>query len=690
MSPEAKVALCTAPFTRDGLRAIAATLPEDDAELLEWIEEVIRGADSERFVTLLCAAMMAGRKLLASLVAGNRLGLFKEGWRFGWIAAHLEGDVAGALLTTSAETTTPIVAAFAMYVTARWWLQHRPGEPFPSKLQASARTFRHYPGLTPQVESVMGAMAAMMKDPVLARLWGGEGRAAEQNREHNWKEIERMLEGPFEDLIPEKEERGYTGSRPRRRAVEKVGRNEKCRCGSGKKYKHCCEPDDQDRLRRSSAVPGKTWDELQGEIEAVTQEEVLRMSVPELAKTYVAHLPEEAQPLALERLARGEQFDALVDAFQELGVPERLRQTWRCAIQYATRAWKRDVVLRLIAAAGEEATPVEELECSVRFLLASNDPAQFCAAVDAESLALLKSHDSEGLQDLVAGLTWSPYRALGIMVARGALLLTEQKHSSWIFDEILSRRADLDLSIDDPTADLLDERATRRTADEDDAELDEARAKLEAKAAEVRQMREKLAALEREITLREKREQKTAATQAKTATGEAQESAELRDVRAKLETTKSLLKERGEERVGLRREMEKLQADIAALRAKQAASGPAAHEDTDEPPGEALSVHGYQPLRNIELPKKVHETLLSFPPAVGRAVMTLLGRLAAGEPAAFKGLAKIYECDDVVRARVAGDYRLLVRLMPGAVEVLDVVNRRDLQRGARQLRAKGA
>jgi uncharacterized protein len=30
------------------------------------------------------------------------------------------------------------------------------------------------------------------------------------------------------------------GPRPQRRAAEKIGRNDPCSCGSGKKYKHCC------------------------------------------------------------------------------------------------------------------------------------------------------------------------------------------------------------------------------------------------------------------------------------------------------------------------------------------------------------------------------------------------------------------------------------------------------------------
>lgn len=32
----------------------------------------------------------------------------------------------------------------------------------------------------------------------------------------------------------------YIGTNPMRRKAPKIGRNEKCPCGSGKKYKKCC------------------------------------------------------------------------------------------------------------------------------------------------------------------------------------------------------------------------------------------------------------------------------------------------------------------------------------------------------------------------------------------------------------------------------------------------------------------
>ncbi len=41
MSPKLRVALVTLPLTRKSLREIGALLPEDDAQLLVWIEEEV-------------------------------------------------------------------------------------------------------------------------------------------------------------------------------------------------------------------------------------------------------------------------------------------------------------------------------------------------------------------------------------------------------------------------------------------------------------------------------------------------------------------------------------------------------------------------------------------------------------------------------------------------------------------------
>jgi hypothetical protein len=681
---EVRVLVHEALMSQESLRQIAAVLPQDDAELHAWLAEARERAGPAEFTYLSYAAALAGRELQATLLAERGIRLFQDDWPFAWIASHMKGDVMAALLTTTTKGISRRRSALAMVVAARWWREHRKGEAFPTKLVASGFALHTYDDLVPETRGIMRAFTAVVQDPKLTKLWAGEGAGAAREQEVWMQHVARWLDGPFAALIPEKERHELLSDRPMRRAVERIGRNEQCRCGSGKKYKRCCAAADQERLRDSSDVAGKTRAELYGEAAHVTVARLRSMGLEELNELEAAELPEELQEEFIRRLAKRESFHAAAHAFEQLGVPERLHAVWMLTLRHAARRWDTEAVERLVYARSKGEEKTDDLEPAIRLILAARDPAKFCETLEAESLRLLEAHDSTGLQDLTAALTWSPYRALGIMVARGTLLLTEPEQSAWIFNEIRSVRGDLGLPLEDETADLLDARAARTPAGESDSVIEEAQAKLEQKAAEVREVREKLAALQRELTLREKRENRTVERpQGK----EHAENESARETRAKMDRLKALLQERGEERVTLRREVEKLHDELETLRSTS--GGVEAGSPDAEEGGEQVQVSGQQPVRLIEFPKKFGETLGGFPQQVGRTVMQHLGRIASGDPAAFMGLTKMYECDNVLRLRVAGDYRLLLTLWPDRVQVLDVVNRRDLQARLKNLRASG-
>lgn len=66
--------------------------------------------------------------------------------------------------------------------------------------------------------------------------------------------------------------------------------------------------------------------------------------------------------------------------------------------------------------------------------------------------------------------------------------------------------------------------------------------------------------------------------------------------------------------------------------------------------------------------------------------MVLPGRLAAGEAAAFAGVVRLKDCPATLRGRVGIDHRLLFRLLPDRVQVVDLINRRDLESRTKALR----
>ncbi len=163
----------------------------------------------------------------------------------------------------------------------------------------------------------------------------------------------------------------------------------------------------------------------------------------------------------------------------------------------------------------------------------------------------------------------------------------------------------------------------------------------------------------------------------------------LQELRTKVKFLKDSLKERHEERAILRRDLEKTLTDLETLRDQQARNEPHQEPAGAIDPEDSLvltgEVEGNQPVRVIGFPRKFHRTLEEFPKQVGKGAMILLGRRAAGEPAAFTGIVRLKDCPDTLRARIGIDHRLLFRLLPDSVLVVDLINRRDLESRIKQL-----
>ena len=63
----------------------------------------------------------------------------------------------------------------------------------------------------------------------------------------------------------------------------------------------------------------------------------------------------------------------------------------------------------------------------------------------------------------------------------------------------------------------------------------------------------------------------------------------------------------------------------------------------------------------------------------------MLGRLAAGEASAFVGAIRLKACPSIMRQRIGIDHRLLFRLLPDRVQVVDLIPRQDLERRIKTL-----
>jgi len=199
-------------------------------------------------------------------------------------------------------------------------------------------------------------------------------------------------------------------------------------------------------------------------------------------------------------------------------------------------------------------------------------------------------------------------------------------------------------------------------------------------------LKESLHQLQREIEIRERREKPTDQPANVIPLGDERALAELRD---KVEALKSDLKDRHNERNELRRELQKTQSDLEELREKADQQADADKEKATEDEEANLllpeEVLGQQPVRLIEFPKKFDERLAGFPRHVARNAMKAMGELASGDPAAFVGVVRLKACPTTMRQRIGSDFRLLFRLFPDRVQIVDLINRKDLDRRIKTL-----
>jgi hypothetical protein len=157
-------------------------------------------------------------------------------------------------------------------------------------------------------------------------------------------------------------------------------------------------------------------------------------------------------------------------------------------------------------------------------------------------------------------------------------------------------------------------------------------------------------------------------------------------LRLKVDSLKTALKERHHERNDLRRELEKAHADLEELRQSPAlALADDAELEREEAlllPQDAPEIH---PVRLMEFPKGFQQTLAGFPRHVARAAVIMVGRLAAGESAAYVGALRLKQTPNVMRQRIGSDYRLLFRLQADHLQVVDLINRKDFDRRLKTL-----
>ncbi len=677
-------------FCQTALRELAKQLPADDAALDHLLAEAVAAKDDKAFTHLILAALDAGRKVDARHLVHGTVLLPNPGV-IGTVSMHVAGNVAEALAEAVVKGNMDTDWSAIILATAVGWCRDHGYSSFPPGLMSAARTLARKTSHNPIAEINLRSLADITGDAELGTIL--EANGCPEGLKHGAILVDEMttqFKAEVFAKIPEQPGPVVHSGFTVRRAVPKLGRNEPCHCGSGKKYKLCCESKDKERLRHSSDVEGVTEEELRENEESyLTEKRLCSLLSYELARLDPTKVSPELLPLLIDELLLFSECEAVINIFEKVGYHQELAVPWEHALYYATQGVHRDWVQRLVRLRPE--VKVEDLGLGAQLLLADEAPSPVLGLIESASLKGLRSERPSELVDLASTLLTSRYPALGILVARSVLPITNYFEAITVFQKLLETRDRLELFSKDSFQQVLGRlfEEERETDPVDNRAQTEAIARLREKDKEVRDLNAQLNDLKKEL---EKRVQQAAATALQASPLPVPvpptEDRALLELRHRMESKEEQLKQVHNERNQVRRDLEKKEQENRILREKVAtAQAGAAREAGQEEdrfllPEESM---GIQPVRIPDFPRKFVETMATLPERVRRSAMLLVGKLAAGEAAAFTGMKKLRTTQEILRQRVGEDYRLLFRLKPNILEVINLINRKDLERTIKSL-----
>jgi hypothetical protein len=669
------------------IEALQARIPAGDDELHTILHDAVAASCARAFTLLTVAALEAGREVDAAvLIHGARL-LPHPGY-IARLGARLSGDVSGALVAAVEDGRLSWEKeAIALYVAA--WLNRERGLTGHNEAIVRRTRMLSRKAVGFDVQSVIVATATLLEDEELDVL---ASRLAPGRFPDGAERVAAMLMaqalGPLVSELDTDD--GSVNVATRRRAVARVGRNEPCPCGSGKKYKRCCFDKDQERNRDASDVAGVTRAEIRRELEDfLTLDRIHELSSYELARLDPSRIDAELYGPILNQLTTFGEFEALANFFDVVGVEGR-EGYFIDAVDQALAYLNVDAAKALL----KVYDPREE-ECigfPLRFLKRNVEGGEALELLEDDARDVVDEFPITFAIDLLR----SRWPSLGILVARGAAPLSGAWDRVTLLEELGLARDRLGLPAIDPTEDIHD--LWGWEDDLDDAETppprsesprdDSVSRELEAKEAELGRVRREMSALREQL---ESHAEETALRDEPAAVSAESVShpsdARVAELKERVARLKGELNQRHAERNQLKRQLEREQTRANSLEAqsRRAAEPAAADEKDDEWGAPELDATIPLPFRFPTYTKRLRSSLEHIPEATRKQTLILATRIAAGDQAAFRGVRRLEVDHTIWRCRVGRDYRMLFRLGNDELEVLDIVPRQGLERALRDL-----
>ena len=659
------------------IRTLAGELGDwPTAEIEEWLRGLVDAGEDRALSRLLQVCAFNEVKLDAEVLVscvGVCEGLFDSAQCF----AFQDEDVIDRLLEAAAAEDLSLqrqcfAARLAAELTAKFRREPKPARKIIWKLQ-------HATG-APEVQALLSEALLLLDEQATFLL----------------KEIPRWSELPLASLLPERKPRNIVGGDYTvRRPVPKLGRNDPCHCGSGKKYKKCCYAKDQELMRDASPYAGATMSDLKARPGLVDDPKVildmrahdLKRLTPDMlsdGQLYTAY--HRTRTFGLRELA----FDMLLECERRSSKMEFDRGHFEDLIEEVLHAGDLDLAQRIRQHCGDQ-TWWRPDAVAFRFDLLENPQRFETLEVDCRK-ALCDNQSAE--PDFDAPLIRLAYDfaprhpALAIVFARAAIASSPERYfdNEMLLDTISDARVDLDLEpTGDPAEALFDWIEARGHYD----------AQTRAENKEIKRLRDKL-----DETLVALDDKKRTLRETETALGqvgaELEQAREVQAAEPERGTTAAEIDVAQQARLrGLREQVDGLKAEIGEQQAerrqlrkllnnerKQLGSQPQ-REAPAEQPSDAEAGIGVEPAGRPVLPDyadSFRKRLASLPPALASKAILAIGRFAAHDPDIWRQTKPLERLSEHYRIRLGRDHRMLVHWQPGKeLRILDVIPRQDLE-----------
>jgi len=552
------------------------------------------------------------------------------------------------------------------------------GRPAPRDLVARLRLHARR-GLGPEAAAVLVLAARAVGDPDLlsiAEPWieataGPLIEEADDNVETMWEKT------PLEALD---ETQPFVGAASTiRREVPKIGRNDPCFCGSGRKFKKCCEgkkvasPPPPDSSLMHARLPDGEFRRLRPAVLAqIPLDSLPTRRVIDAFRTFVRY----------RRWSDAERALGILDRRTDL--PEQSTSDgYRIdLIREAITAGVREVVRRELARVSDRSMLTPSLELDVALL---ENPSAALPRIEAQAERGLRGEDEDLIELAYSLLQHSP--ALGILVARGVVTPQRGLDSTMLVETVEEARDRLGLPPGDDAGEILDLMEGRLLDDQVAASNRTNDAKLKEEAEDLREKTlrasERIAALEAElwsksVELERARKSRVAPAAPGHATPAPGSGEEVSRLRAKVEELKGLIRDGNETRSELRRQVASLGERLSA--ADRESVGEETREDHE---GDDLE-RDAPPMRLRvlvpEFDRDARHALQTVPAAVAAKALDVVSALAGADASAWHGVKALEAVPNVRSARVGIHYRILFEVKSDERElrVLDIVPRGGL------------